>query len=242
MVSRARKEHTTTSKLENSKTIHSFPTSLYDDWGVSNFLSLNLFLTAAFSSARSGDSLSITGFPSSSSSSQDHSASVAKRLNELQTINRRVEAAHLRSDVPVTSEEEKDDLIIFLQGEVNRLKEKLTAIINTAESTITSAQYMQEDMKAHYQAEIEVLKEKNDSLTEDNTKLRELLQKSNENLTAERDMLLRSVKYMERLRLRGRAESTNMDRKTLIRSLKALRSQSEVQDSKERFNGPQRVW
>ena len=101
---------------------------------------------------------------------------------------------------------------------------------------------MQEDMKAQYEAEIEVLKEKNDTLTEDNTKLRELLQKSNENLTAERDVLLRSVKYMERLRLRGRAESSNMDRKTLVRDLKALRSQSEVQESKERFNRHQRVW
>ena len=167
---------------------------------------------------------------------------MTKRLNELQTINRRAEAAHLRSDVPATSEEEKDDLIIFLQGEVNRLKEKLTAIINTAESTITSAHFMQEDMKAQYEAEIELLKEKNDTLTEDNTKLRELLQKSNENLTAERDVLLRSVKYMERLRLRGRAESSNMDRKTLVRDLKALRSQSEVQESKERFNRHQRVW
>jgi hypothetical protein len=69
---------------------------------------------------------------------------------------------------------------------------------------------------------MEYLKEKNKVLVDENMKLREMFKKSNENVKTERELLLRSVKYMERLRLRDKNVSSNMGRKTLVRDLRAL--------------------
>ena len=174
---------------------------------------------------------------------QDHYKNFTSRLNKIQTTTSRIENAHIDNEIEPMGPEEREDLIVTLQGEVTRLKAKLTSIITSAESTITDAQFAQDDMQAHYAAECELLTEKNLVLQEENAKLRAMLKESNDNLAVERDLLLRSVKYMERLRLRGKSLNKNLDRKTLVRDLKEYREKEHREATLKRSSSFQsRVW
>ena len=173
---------------------------------------------------------------------RDYYAKFTNRLNKVQTTTNRIENSHIDDEVEPLGAKEREDLIVTLQNEVARLKAKLTGVITSAESTITDAQFAQDDMQAHYVAEFELLTEKNQILQEENTNLRTMLKESNENLTIERDLLLRSVKYMERLRLRGKSLNSNLDRKTLVRDLREYRGKEHEYALKRSSSKQSRVW
>ena len=186
---------------------------------------------------------SSSSVPRTLDNDRDYYRNFTNRLQKVQTATSRVENAHIDKEVEPMGAEEREDLIITLQAEVARLKSKLSSIITSAESTITDAQFAQDDMQAHYAAECDLLSEKNQILQEENAKLRVMLKESNENLAVERDLLLRSVKYMERLRLRGKALNKNLDRKTLVRDLKEYREKDQREAALRRSVSIQsRVW
>ena len=186
---------------------------------------------------------SSSSMPRTLDNDRDYYRNFTNRLQKVQTATSRVENAHIDKEFEPMGAEEREDLIITLQAEVARLKSKLSSIITSAESTITDAQFAQDDMQAHYAAECALLSEKNQILQEENAKLRVMLKESNENLAVERDLLLRSVKYMERLRLRGKALNKNLDRKTLVRDLKEYREKEHREAALRRSVSIQsRVW
>lgn len=100
------------------------------------------------------------------------------------------------------------------------MKGKLGSIISDAEASIAEAQYAHDDMQKSFAAEVEVLLERNDVLEEENKTLRCLLAQSSSDVDTERGLLLRSVRIIERLRLRGKDMSRNADRKALIQDLR----------------------
>jgi hypothetical protein len=100
------------------------------------------------------------------------------------------------------------------------LKGKLGSIISDAEASIAEAQYAHDDMQKSFTAEVEVLLERNAVLEEENESLRSLLAQSSSDVDTERGLLLRSVRIIERLRLRGKDLSRNVDRKALIHDLR----------------------
>ena len=106
------------------------------------------------------------------------------------------------------------------QAEIERLREKLGSLISEAEDSIAQAQYAQDDMQKSFAAEVEVLLERNAVLEEENKSLQSLLAQSSSDVDTERGLLLRSVKIIERLRLRGKDLSRNVDRKALVHDLK----------------------
>ena len=188
-------------------------------------------------------SSSSSSMPKTFDSDRDYYKNFTNRLNKVQTTTTRIENAHIDNEVEPMGTEEREDLIVTLQAEVARLKTKLTSVITSAESTITDAQFAQDDIQAHYSAEYDVLIEKNQILQEENVKLKSMLKESNENLAFERDLLLRSVKYMERLRLRGKSLNKNLDRKTLVRDLKEYREKEQRDAALRRSTSIQsRVW
>lgn len=100
------------------------------------------------------------------------------------------------------------------------MKGKLGSIISDAEASIAGAQYAHDDMQKSFAAEVEVLLERNAELEEENKTLRSLLAQSSSDVDTERGLLLRSVRIIERLRLRGKDMSRNVDRKALIQDLR----------------------
>jgi hypothetical protein len=114
---------------------------------------------------------------------------------------------------------------VSVQSEIERLKDKLGSVINEAEATIADAQYAHDDLQKSFAAEVEVLLERNAVLEEENKSLHALLTKSSGDVEIERGLLLRSVKIIERLRLRGKDLSRNVDRKVLFHELRRLNVQ-----------------
>lgn len=107
---------------------------------------------------------------------------IGDRLRRVQETTRRVErAADNITDIDL-SIHDKESMIIALQEEVLRLKTKLTSIINSAEQTITDAQFVQDDIEKKFTSEIELLRSTNESLLVENQSLRDMLQQSNSSL------------------------------------------------------------
>ena len=104
------------------------------------------------------------------------------------------------------------------------MKLKLTDVINRAELTITDAQFTQEDIISEHHETYEMLKVNNNLLSEENKKLKELIEESNKNLNSERSLLFRSVRHLERQRHREKELRKLEDTKTILKELKKHRN------------------
>jgi len=117
-------------------------------------------------------------------------------------------------------DQEKDLMIISLQEEVNRLKKKLDEVLECAENTVTELHIQQGAAMTDFTAEKEYLAAANFELQQENKRLNSLFLIAKKELEMERNHLLKAVRCLDRLRLRGRELSKGPSDKNIIKDLK----------------------
>jgi hypothetical protein len=113
----------------------------------------------------------------------------------------------------VIPEKDKDSIILSLQEEIERLREKLEGTISSVEGVILDAQTAQEDIQTEYDSKIYDLTIRNSYLEDENYQLKVTLDLASAELAVERDNLRKAARFIERLKRRGR-EYTDAQRRS----------------------------
>lgn len=110
-------------------------------------------------------------------------------------------------DNPIDNETsliEKDNIIIALQEEVERLRSKLNSVVESAQGVVEEANVCQEELLGEYDRKILALSQRNHALEIENQSLKSTLEIAQAQVTAEEEQLLKSVRFIERMKRRGR--------------------------------------
>jgi len=119
----------------------------------------------------------------------------------------------LMNDSIFIPEKEKDNIILSLQDEVERLKSKLDATLTSVDGVIQEAQTAQQDIQIEYDRKIYDLNIRNSFLEDENLQLRVALELAQAQLDVEQENVRKSARYIERLKRRGR-EYTDAQRRS----------------------------
>ena len=99
---------------------------------------------------------------------------------------------------------EKDNLISFMNEEIERLKKKVNTIVESAEKSLEEAIVAQEGLRTDYHGRLAKKTEQVDQLSAENAGLKGLVAKLQAELEFERGQVARGLRFVDRMKSSGR--------------------------------------
>jgi hypothetical protein len=113
--------------------------------------------------------------------------------------------------------EDKDQVIMDLREEVERLKAKVNRIVESAETSLTEAIDSQDTLRADYDRKISEKNKEVEYATTENLVLKELVNKLQVELAYEREQVSKSLRFMDRVKNTGNQRIHNVLDKNIFK-------------------------